>query len=43
MISKSDYFYFYRPLSLSQLREREWFDAMIEARNEKRPFSWILL
>ena len=24
----------------SQL-ERTWFDAMIEARNEARPFSWV--
>lgn len=23
------------------LRERSWFDAMIEARNEARPYSWI--
>jgi len=23
------------------LRERSWFDAMIEARNEDRPYSWI--
>ena len=23
------------------LRERAWFDAMIEARNESRPYSWI--
>ena len=22
-------------------RERSWFDAMIEARNEQRPYSWI--
>ena len=22
-------------------RERNWFDAMIEARNENRPYSWI--
>ena len=22
-------------------RERSWFDAMIEARNEARPYSWI--
>jgi hypothetical protein len=22
-------------------RERSWFDAMIEARNESRPYSWI--
>jgi hypothetical protein len=23
------------------IRERRWFDAMIDARNECRPFSWI--
>jgi hypothetical protein len=22
-------------------RDRSWVDAMIEARNENRPFSWI--
>jgi len=22
-------------------RERSWFDAMIEARNDSRPFMWI--